>query len=145
MAPNSRNLQYNFDLCLYLARATRILHPPLKSFSFFCCIAALKPKPWRIREARISALSASSSSRRSYSSISFSHSALLGYNKWKLLSALVIPATSLHAQSQPFTFEVSFNLTFIHFIVLLLSYLKTPYRLLQLLLHFCTHSFCTNI
>lgn len=61
---------------LYLARATRILHPPLKSFSFFCCIALLKPKPWRIREARTSALSASSSSKRSYSSISFSHSAM---------------------------------------------------------------------
>lgn len=63
-------------LRLYLARATRILHPPLKSFSFFCCISAVNPKPWRIREARISALSASSSSRRSYSSISFSHSAV---------------------------------------------------------------------
>lgn len=68
-------VQY-YTSCVYLARATRILHPPLKSFSFFCCIAVLKPKPWRIREARISALSASSSSRRSYSSISFSHSAV---------------------------------------------------------------------
>lgn len=62
-------------VCIYLASATRILQPPLKSLSFFCCIDAVKPRPCRIRDARTSALSASSSSSRSYSSISFSHSA----------------------------------------------------------------------
>lgn len=67
----------------HLARATRILQPPLKSFIFFCCMALLKPRPWRIREARTSALSASSSSRRSYSSISFSHSAMQGMREKK--------------------------------------------------------------
>lgn len=59
----------------HLARATLIRQPPLKSFSFFLCMAGVNPKPWRIREARASALSASSSSRRSYNSKSFSHSA----------------------------------------------------------------------
>lgn len=49
----------------HLARATLILQPPLKSFSFLRCMAGVKPSPCKIREALISALSASSSSRRS--------------------------------------------------------------------------------
>ncbi len=73
-SPSSSKLWYKI-LKAHRARATRILQPPLKSLSCFFCIALVKPRPLRIREALISALSASSSSKRSYNSISFSHSA----------------------------------------------------------------------
>lgn len=60
-----RELQRVWEGGAHLARATLILQPPLKSFSFLRCMAGVKPRPWRIREALVSALSASSSSRRS--------------------------------------------------------------------------------
>mmetsp|Transcript_174475 Transcript_174475/g.424470 ORF Transcript_174475/g.424470 Transcript_174475/m.424470 type:complete len:88 (+) Transcript_174475:1183-1446(+) len=47
------------------ARAIRIRQPPEKSRVFLFCIATSKPRPCRIDAARFSAVSASSSSKRS--------------------------------------------------------------------------------
>jgi hypothetical protein len=45
-----------------LAKAMRILHPPLHSFVFFFCISAVNPRPWRIEAARASVVSLSNAS-----------------------------------------------------------------------------------
>ena len=45
-----------------LASDILIRHPPEKCFVAVCCICAVKPSPWRIPAARVSALSESSSS-----------------------------------------------------------------------------------
>jgi hypothetical protein len=47
------------------AKAILILHPPLKSLVAIFWRSGVKPRPLRIREARVSAVAASNSSKRS--------------------------------------------------------------------------------
>jgi len=51
------------------ANAMRMRQPPLNSFVFFCCFSGVNPSPLKIFDARVSAVDASSSSKRSYTCV----------------------------------------------------------------------------
>lgn len=51
------------------AKASRIRHPPEKVLVALACISLLKPKPFRMTDARAGALSASIFSKAAYTSV----------------------------------------------------------------------------